>query len=374
MARYPGTTTSKTHNNVYKTWVNKRIITNSEPETIFKKRAAIVKFIERPDGYTDGTRKQHYLSLANSMKLLNKMKVADVYVEKATALNNKQEEKYKTNQRTDKQHLASNWEEMLAKYNQLSAVDNPDRMTTQQKLLTGLNVYQPPLRSEPSNMKIEADKEKSDGNAVVKRNGQWYYYLTNYKTKNTYGDKYIKLSKKASSILDESLKELPREWLYVNARGKPIGKQGYAALIKKTLGQADSVNTLRSAYASHALSEGDMTEAQKEVVASSMATSVDRLDTVYRKVDDEQAADIDEVTDKVSEYTPKPRGRPKGGAATDRKQYAKEYYEKNKGKRQGNNAQYFQENKREIYKRQVEKRIAAGCNVSDATKEKYGLL
>jgi hypothetical protein len=373
MSRHPASTDSKVHNAVYRSWKNKDLIKDVEPETIYKKRNQIVKYIERPDGFKDGTKKAHYLSLANAMKLNNNFKLSDKYVENAVALNNIQETKYKTNQASNKQMSASTWEEIRTKYEELSKDKKPTRIVTQQKLLCGLNVYQPPIRAEPEKMKFLPDVARPTENALVKRKDSWFYFLTNYKTKGTYGDKYIKISKKACDIIDESLKELPREYLYINHLYKPIGRNGYASLIKQTLGKSDSVNTLRSSYASHALSEGNMSQAEKEVLSDSMATSVERLETVYRKIESDDEADIDQVTGKVSEYKPKPRGRPKGGEVIDRKKYAKEYYEKNKEDRQNKNADYFKDNRYEIYKRQVIKRIKAGCNVSKITREKYGL-
>jgi hypothetical protein len=376
--RHPATTESKVHNAVYRAWKNKGLIDESEPTNIFTNRKKIVAFIES-HGYADNTKKQHYLSLANAMKLLNKNKIADNYVEKAVALNNKQEERYSKNQRTDKQEEASTWGEIMEKFLELSAVKEPTHLQIQQRLLCALNVYQPPLRAEPSSMKVVVDGVPST-NSIVKTKGGWSYFLTKYKTKKAYGDQTIKLSKKASAEVTRSLAEFPREYIYVNSKGGPIGKGGYATLIKQTLGKQDSVNTLRSSYASHALGEGDLSQADKSTIAAAMLTSVDRLDTVYRKTSPspepvEEADAIDTIEGKVSEFQPKPRGRPRGAGAepVDRKAYSKAYYEANKAKRQESNSKYFQEKKLDIYKRQVLKRISDGKKVSDTTKQKYGI-
>lgn len=377
----PGVTDSKTHNSVYKTWVSKGLIPDTEPETIYDHRKKIEAFIRDHPSYAEGTKKQLYLSLGNAMKLVKKPVTAQKYIDLAIAINKATDEAYASNTRTAKQEASSTWSEIRATFNQLKGTGQVDLATDHAMLLTGLNTYQPPLRLEPATMAVESSEYQKgklpETNCVIRKAGRWYYYLTDYKTFKSYGPKAIKMSESASSILDDSLKRFPRKFLYRSTRSAdlPIGRQGYSSLIKRTLGPANSANTLRSAYASH-LINSNPSQQVKGLVAKSMGTSTEMLDKVYRKLDQPSSAkvDLDSVSETMTDYQPKPRGRPKTGESVSKADYAKKYYETNKLKRAKQNAEYFQKKKSTIAARITAKRAEGGANVSERTLQKHGLI
>jgi integrase len=190
---------------IVKSWINADII--KDVNEVKKRHADVAKYIESKK--TVNTRKVQYQALTAVLKGLKATaKIINQYSEASTLLAQEAEKAMGDNQikESRKKHYKT-YEELIELRDRLK---NIDRTYTEELfyIILCFNTMMPPRRTELINTKI-CKERKDDGNCIVKN--KWY--ITEYKTKKTYGDYETTIPKDLMTILKASLKKYPREYI-----------------------------------------------------------------------------------------------------------------------------------------------------------------
>jgi integrase len=260
---------------IVKSWINADVI--KDVNEVKKKHADVSKYIETKK--TVNTRKVQYQALTAVLKQLKATaKIINQYSEASTLLAQEAEKKMGDNQvkETRRKHYKT-YDELLELRDKLKSID---RNYTEELfyIILCFNTMIPPRRTELINTKLCSEKDV--GNCIVKN--KWY--ITEYKTKKTYGDYETTIPKELMTILKASLKKYPREYILTQTedRKKPMTYATFWGLLYAFLGKGQSIDTLRSAYVSKHLP--NLSYNETEELARQMATSVKMLNLAYRKL------------------------------------------------------------------------------------------
>jgi hypothetical protein len=260
---------------IVSSWINADVI--KDINDVKKKHADVAKYIETKK--TVNTRKVQYQALTAVLKGLKATaKIINQYSEASTLLAQEAEKAMGDNEvkESRKKHYKT-YEELIELRDRLK---NIDRTYTEELfyIILCFNTMMPPRRTELINTKI--CKEKDEGNCIVKN--KWY--ITDYKTKKTYGDYETIIPKELMIILKASLKKYPREYILTQPEDKkrPMAYSVFWGLLYAFLGKGQSIDTLRSAYVSKHLP--DLSYNETEELARQMGTSARMLNLAYRKL------------------------------------------------------------------------------------------
>lgn len=123
-------------------------------------------------------------------------------------------------------------------------------------LLFSFYTYIYPLRADFYNVKIVSVKPTSNSdNFIVHTKKSSCLYINNYKTSKKYGPiVYESLPSELHAILSESLKNSPRDFLFVDAFGKPFSRDSFSKwsnrIFSKILNSKISISILRHLFIS----------------------------------------------------------------------------------------------------------------------------
>jgi hypothetical protein len=183
---------------------------------------------------------------------------------------------YKTNEHNDRKRDGFvAWDEIVKKRDELSKQENGSR----RHLLLSMYTYIPPLRQDFNEVRIYRRSPKEDkGNYIVLNTRQQRMVMNEDKTQVSYGRYEVVLPKVLVKVINASLKETPREYLFTDLEGKAYIANSFTKFSNKTLkdlfdNEHISVSLLRSSYIS-AQDFNKLTEGDKEVLAKQMRHSV----------------------------------------------------------------------------------------------------
>jgi hypothetical protein len=110
-----------------------------------------------------------------------------------------------------------------------------DNYANQRFLILALYTLQPPIRQDYKVMKIIKSEKENDrvNNFVIKSNNRYFVILNKDKVSKTYGPLRFPLPEVLNNILDDSLKNYPRDYiLSLNMNpAKPIQKHNLEQLL-----------------------------------------------------------------------------------------------------------------------------------------------
>lgn len=245
-----------------------------------------------------------FLDAIDEQELKNK------YIELNKKLNNEIIEKLKNNNKSERQ--SKNWATMkelkdivnnYKKELDLNKSLKKDELTKKEfnilqkyvlgSLYVGDPVNHPPVRNDYTMEIIDfkdynklSEKDKDNNNYLVNKNkSNKFFSFGNYKSKDTYGIKKIKLSEKINKIINIWLKYNKSKHLFLDSLGQPIKANGISKLLYKIFepsGKKISSSLLRHIFVSETFPP--QTE-ERQKIASNMMHSVEMQSGVYSKND-----------------------------------------------------------------------------------------
>ena len=157
-----------------------------------------------------------------------------------------------------------------------------------QHLMLSMCTDMPPLRNEPSEMRVVTDlAEAANQDNVLQclpRN-KFLIHLRKFKTVGKYGEKTLDLPPKVEKAIARSLKLLPRDWLLTQVRdtSKPLKTTGMSTLFAAVLPDKNLGSSIaRKIYVSH-IFRNDKSWAEREKLATRMQHSASTAGEYYTK-------------------------------------------------------------------------------------------
>ena len=319
--------------NIFKSWVNNIFIEHNQDQNlnyfILKQNEVLLKLFEyrnKLNHSLETLRKDlnlllKFLKIAvgERAEIVNKYKVINItlskiyeYNQKSNKLTKIEETKFINYDELLKirQLLYDDWEDT---YEQapLTKYKNPQlRIKNIKSLLLSLYLLFPPLRLEGFKLKVikkEDEYKNNEASILIKDNNNIIIYLNEIKKGhkpiiynlnddviNTFSKKNVKIL--INNII-ESLKEYPREYLFINSKNEQykedrLKKMLYDITKDKNIG----VNALRSAYVSYYFNK--LNKLQLERVAFLMRSSVGTLQNHYLK---NEGSTLDELEPEIKQ-------------------------------------------------------------------------
>jgi len=196
------------------------------------------------------------------------------------------ENRYKTNAPTDKQRAGYvPYEDIKAKRFQLPK-------GSMERLILALYTDIYPLRADFNKVRLyKTVPETPEPNYIHLRKNGCRLYLNEYKTANKHGTFEKELPESLCEEIHNSLEELPREWLFINANKEPFElSNSFVHYINKKLksifDKPLTISLIRHAFIS-TLDFNTLTIAEKEQIAKEM-THTTRLQDQYRLIFDKK--------------------------------------------------------------------------------------
>jgi hypothetical protein len=274
----------KPYQSVVRGWLKSGLV--KKFDTIKTRHVKISKEIEKCEN-TNG-RKMKYQALVASLKQLEaKPEIIQKYSQKSTDLAKKSDKELGENKITkDRKQNYKSYDDLVKIRDDLK---DKTRSWDEEMMFIVLvfSTMMPPRRSEIRDTYI-TDKPVDGQNCLYKTSKGWIWSLGKYKTFKTYGVYKITLPKEVGKIVTTSLKKYKREFLITSERApdKPLSYSALWKLLYQYLGAGQSIDTLRSSYASKfapSLSYNDLEKLSKD-----MGTSVKMLMLTYRKLDHDE--------------------------------------------------------------------------------------
>ena len=191
------------------------------------------------------------------------------------------EDRYKLNEPSLKQ------KEAYVPYKEIIAKRDTLAKGSKERLLLALYTYLPPLRSDFNKVYIysKAQKTYEHDNYILLFDTPPVLVLNEFKTKKT--DTYVKiLPDDLIKEINESLKQYPREWLFIDRSKNPYNSGSFTKWINRTLkslfGKALTISLIRHSFINN-LDFNKLTVKEKEEIAKDMAHTVDTQDR-YRLI------------------------------------------------------------------------------------------
>jgi len=251
----------------------------------------LIKLINESIKYKPATKKSFLISLHSISRGLN-AKTEDIFYKEMMRYKKLIEDNTSENIITDKQienyDTMENLKKILKKMKEESFVEIRD------KLLISLYLLKPPLRNDFEGVKIL--KKETDGkiNYIIKQCSVYLFYLNNYKTANTYGEKVILYSKEKDPLIYKLLGKLLKyknEFLFTNEEGKPLSDNTISArvplLFEKYLNKHITINTIRHIYESELIQSpeyGKMSFKEKQNKHGELQHSTESANLFYNKI------------------------------------------------------------------------------------------
>ena len=191
------------------------------------------------------------------------------------------DKRYKTNEPSDKQKDAYvSFEEIIKKRNEL-------KKGSKERLLLALYTYLPPLRSDFNEVYIyiKAPEKIEHDNYIMLYNTP-LLVLNEYKTVRKKDIFQKELPEELVTEIKESLKEDPREWLFMDRNEQPYRVNSYNRWVNRTLkklfNKPLTISLIRHSYI-NSLDFNKLSVIEKENIAKDMAHTVNTQDR-YRLI------------------------------------------------------------------------------------------
>ena len=191
--------------------------------------------------------------------------------------------KYNANKPNKRQNIGISFEDVICVRDSLKDGDD-------MKLLLMLYTEIPPLRSDYADVRIFQKEDNIPETQKKNEKTENYmvgdiFHLVNYKTAKKYGPKQIKFTKKIMTQLDISLKNKPRNYLFLDSKGKSFGlsengKNNFNKYFNKKLKQLFKNEKISLTYFRHLyisrpdLKLNEKTLAEREKIALIMGHSL----------------------------------------------------------------------------------------------------
>jgi hypothetical protein len=192
------------------------------------------------------------------------------------------EDRYKTNAPTDKQKAG------YVAYDDIKAKRFELPEGSMERLLLALYTDIYPLRADFNKVRLYKSLPSSlEPNYIHLKKTGCKLYLNEYKTANKHGTYEKELPASLCEEIHDSLKEYPREWLFVNANKEPFELSNSFThyvnnLLKKIFQRPLTISLIRHSFIS-TLDFNTLTIAEKEQIAKEM-THTTRLQDQYRLI------------------------------------------------------------------------------------------
>ena len=155
------------------------------------------------------------------------------------------------------------------------------------KLLMRMTVDIPPKRADLGDLRVAARDTPSGNCIVLPRSGAATLVLRDYKTAKAFGEFRETLPDELTRDLRDSLRDYPREHVFVGRDNGPLSAAAFGEAVKATfrrrMGVAAGVNSIRHAYISQFCVPGVQTTAELKRIAASMNHGV-AMQTRYHLV------------------------------------------------------------------------------------------
>lgn len=265
---------------------------------------SVLEFITK---YAKPTQRTYLSSYIVASDVLGKKDVAKKYRDELQTLREELDRKINSGEKTEKQE--KNWTgiEALKKVMRTMKKDLDEDNVFERNELSKRNMRElqdwviahlylgddanPPTRNDYAPMKIVSKSEyqklgdeKEENNYLVVDGGRKFFSFNDYKTKDRYGTKEIKVGKKLNKILNIWLKHNKGDYLLYNEKGDPMTSQQLSNRVKqifKRTGKNVTTNLIRSMYVSERFPRDEMEE--RKEVADKMGHSVKTQQNVYSK-------------------------------------------------------------------------------------------
>lgn len=194
------------------------------------------------------------------------------------------EERYKRNEPTQRQKA------VYVPFAKVIEARDKLKSGTMDKLLLSFYTYLPPLRCDFNRVKIYKDTPGDasyEPNYIVMRGSTCGdLVLGEYKTQKGKGSYQKALPQELCDEITSSLKQHPRDWLFVDSKGQPFSAKSYTQwanrVLAKVLGKRMTISMLRHSFI-NSLDFNKLTVAEKEVIAKDMAHTIGTQDR-YRLI------------------------------------------------------------------------------------------
>lgn len=163
---------------------------------------------------------------------------------------------------------------------------------TVERLLLGFYTHLRPLRAEYCRIALYKNTvpDQAEPNYILIRKQNMKLVIAHFKTRKAYDALEINLPEPLVKDVALSLKESPRDWLFVNQKGEPFTQAAYSMwtartfikLFKKPL----TVSLIRHSFI-NTLDFNKLTIAEKRAIAKDMAHNIETQDK-YRLIFDEK--------------------------------------------------------------------------------------
>jgi hypothetical protein len=225
-------------------------------------------------------------------------KYYDIWFKKFTEIDEAITQRYKTNEPSEKQLNAYvEFKEIVKKRDSLEA-------GSMDKLLLGFYTYIRPLRADFNAVRIYGYDEntipiedKREPNYIIFNDDDVHLILNEFKTQRHHNKFDKKLPDELIKELKASLKNLPREWLFVDKFGKPyVATNSYTKWANRALhrlfGKPLTITMIRHSFIS-SLDQNVLTILEKEEIAKEMAHSRG-MQELYRFINKDAKNEKDE--------------------------------------------------------------------------------
>lgn len=203
-------------------------------------------------------------------------------------IHNKIEDRYKLNSPSDKQR------EAYVPYKDIVAKRDTLKKGSKERLILAMYTHLPPLRSDFNKVfiyKKEHQTYEHDNYIILlDKKGQnklssSVLVLNEFKTKKK--DTYVKaLPEELVEEIKESLKLVPRDWLFIDRSGGPYSSGSFTKWVNRTLkslfGKPLTISLIRHSYINN-LDFNTLSVKEKEEIAKDMTHTVDTQDR-YRLI------------------------------------------------------------------------------------------
>jgi len=416
----------KAYQNIVKTWKNQTDIKGANLNSlswVIDNAKEVEEYIKKYNSIN--TRKTHFQALSRVAKDLGKNVMSEKYSVIATDLNKQHVEKAKE-QKPKENGLT--WSTIMKRREEMKKITKKyplDYRSHLNYLIISLYSYQPPIRSEYSDMIFTKEKPTDKSENYLWKHGDKYTIVLNYyKTDKTYGQANIDIvSKRLREILNDSFSKFPRKYVLslISNKKEPMDYQNLYYYRMPEIGKQISVNNLRSAYVTQFYNNRSMDEKDekeehnhkdKEKLAKQMNHSAEEAYKTYFKLtgtkieeeeknikkkqkeyqdkkkeekkqiesdseteseDEDEKKKIESDSETESEDEDEKKVQPK--KKFDRKAYAKEYRKKHPEKYAKYAKKYYENNKTQYLRTKILYELNSGntSNPKPQTIEKYKL-
>jgi hypothetical protein len=157
-----------------------------------------------------------------------------------------------------------------------------------ERLLLGFYTHIRPLRAEYCRIALykNAVPRDAEPNYIVMRKQNMKMVIAHFKTRKAYDTIEIDLPEPLVKDLDSSLKEMPREWLFINQKGEPYTQAAYSMWTSRTFmklfNKPLTVSLIRHSFI-NTLDFNKLSIAEKRAIAKDMAHNIETQDK-YRLI------------------------------------------------------------------------------------------